>query len=239
MIARIAYMKQEAVARMWEASRADLADLAVFRRVREPPTSVSNDETGCGAYMWVDEECLVIAFRGTISARDVIANLDMELVPVEVGAIGAAVQRGYLYRHESLIDGIRAEVDRLERAHVITSIHCIGHSLGGVDASLCALLLLHPERGGSLPITVHTVGCPNVGNVEFSMWSKPRLVENLRIVHILDVVSYLPVLRWGVGRRINLLNMTGSKDLFYHSCDMYVWWLCGRRDWEIFFQHLV
>ena len=230
-----------------------------FLHVHDPPIYLASEDcSGCQAYMWVDGETLIIAFSGTQDHEDVMANLDVQLTPItqaeaEAEAEGCVmcrerpgVQRGFMRRHDSLSPRITDLILQMERDHVISRIVCTGHSLGGADAALCALLTILPtlkraeeaRKDVAVPVViVHTFGSPCIGNSEFSEWANAALGENLRIVHVLDVIAYLPLRRRAVGKRITLTNVhdKDAKDRWFwerliitfhfHMMEQYVVWM--------------
>ena len=277
-LSRIAYLDHDDVIDLWKDVRSDsmnspkMAELgfntpttrtalqiAFKGAVCEPVRIVAEKKSGCEAYMWVDEECLMITFSGTKDYRDILDNLDMQLIALKIkeqeideepkqykdqlpmGLEDAldkceipAVQRGFLRRNQSLVHKLRRAITKMEAEHVITSIHCTGHSLGGVDAALCALLMIAPTHiGARIPVSVHTFGSPRVGNDSFAEWADVALAENIRVVHFMDVVVYLPFFRAGVGTCIVLTyidkcdGMTPMDKammglLMFHTCEQYI-----------------
>jgi len=128
------------------------------------------------------KEGLVIAIKGTASAKDLLVDGEFLKRPFR----GSMVHEGFLYEH----DQIRKRLPRAELNSTIP-IYVTGHSLGGAVASLLAhsLKVDYPE----LDIRVATFGCPYVGDHAFSKAFNSALPVSLRIVHNYDIV---PRLNW-------------------------------------------
>jgi predicted lipase len=175
-------------------------------------------------------------------------NLDMQLIALDVECEHPrtstnqlppildthsvpAVQRGFLRRHTSLAKRLDKAIETMKSRHVVSSIRCTGHSLGGVDAVLCALLLIAPRH--RIPVSVHTFGSPRIGNTSFAAWADTVIEENIRVVHVMDLVCRLPLFRASVGTCV-LLTYIGTFEgftvfdkialgpLLFHTCEQYI-----------------
>ncbi|KAL3675238.1 hypothetical protein R1sor_025186 [Riccia sorocarpa] len=78
------------------------------------------------------------------------------------------------------------------------SITCIGHSLGGALATLCAYQIAEDEihktpSGSTIPITAFTFASPRVGNIAFEERLKSLGVKVLRIKCNQDIVPCFPL----------------------------------------------
>jgi hypothetical protein len=207
----------------------------LFERVSHPPHLLTdkNDQSGCDAYVWVDNETLVVAVRGTTDRLDVRADLRIQLDVFDDAEDDdddhdddddARVHRGFAAQYTAVRSRLDDYLGVLKRKHVISAIHCTGHSLGGAVAELCALGFDKDD----LPVTVHAIGPPRVGNHAFAAWACGRLEENIRVQHRLDIVTYLPWRRVHAGDEVSITRVRPASLLrptTFHSCDNYMAWV--------------
>ncbi|GAB4821565.1 hypothetical protein N2152v2_008611 [Parachlorella kessleri] len=74
-------------------------------------------------------------------------------------------------------------------------VMCVGHSLGGALATVCAVWA--PEQYPLAPVSLYTFGQPRVGNDEFVAHLNSVVGYTARVVHRLDVVPLVPLNRQG------------------------------------------
>jgi hypothetical protein len=258
---RVAYASHGDIVKSWKKeSPSQLgiplrATATLFERVSHPPhlltgggscsggrSGRSSGRSGCDAYVWVDNESLVVAVRGTTDRLDVMANLQLEAFvddddddwDADVGDGGAMVHRGFAAQYTAMRSKLYDHIDALKRRHVISAIHCTGHSLGGAVATLCALGFDKDD----LPVTLHAFGTPRVGNRAFAALARAgglggKLEENIRVQHKLDVVTYLPWHRVHVGDEVSITRVNPAYLLWpveFHSCDNYLAWVHDAAD---------
>lgn len=146
-----------------------------------------------------DDDCLIIAFRGTQQIQDWITDARFEFTYF----CGSRVHNGFHCAITSVIDKVVAAVAGSKKPLLIT-----GHSLGGALAVLCAYRLA--TKG--IPIAaVYTFGQPRVGDAAFvhSYNSTQDLgARTWRIVNEEDIVPRIP----GV-----LLGYRHCGQLMFHS----------------------
>jgi hypothetical protein len=154
---------------------------------------------------------IVVAWRGTISAREWLLDMKTEMVPFEIDASekkddGAMVAKGFhsIYtsknpktRHgeRSAREQVDGEIKRLvthfrdEHGEVVR-VTITGHSLGGALALLAArdVAAAHPD----VPVAAVTFSAPRVGNGAFRDGLASRGVRVLRVVVRGDVVPSVP-----------------------------------------------
>jgi len=99
------------------------------------------------------DDSLVIAFRGTNDAIDVMA--DIWAIPWKPAKIGAWVHRGFWLYLEPLVDWLDIEIHRYN-----LPVHLTGHSLGGAAACLFAAIC---ECRGLKVSSLTTFGAPRPG----------------------------------------------------------------------------
>eukprot|EP00192_Tetraselmis_astigmatica_P012282 CAMPEP_0117671388 /NCGR_PEP_ID=MMETSP0804-20121206/13305_1 /TAXON_ID=1074897 /ORGANISM="Tetraselmis astigmatica, Strain CCMP880" /LENGTH=384 /DNA_ID=CAMNT_0005479841 /DNA_START=170 /DNA_END=1324 /DNA_ORIENTATION=+ len=98
-----------------------------------------------------------------------------------------------------------------------------GHSLGGALASLCAVEMKTGNLlGGKVPVQVHlnTLGCPRVGNLNFTRFAAQVLDSSIRVTHSNDIVPSLPLQSMGfqhLSREVWLADITVDTEMFFSS----------------------
>lgn len=135
---------------------------------------------GTGAY----QGDILIATRGTSTMYDWLSNLN---IGVQKGPGGTPVHAGF---HE-VWKSLAAEIAGFVRGQNITTVHCVGHSLGG------ALATLNADHFSSLgtAVKLYTFGSPRVGDLFFSRSLSQRVgAENIyRVHHRADPVPKIPL----------------------------------------------
>lgn len=129
---------------------------------------------------------VLIGIRGTVTAVDWVTDALQGLHP---GPSGFAVHSGFLRTFESFEPVLR---DYLRRAHKNpTTIHIVGHSLGGALATLAADYL----AARSLDVKLYTFGSPRVGTNTFSeqLSSKVKPANMFRVSNQSDPVTMVPI----------------------------------------------
>lgn len=136
-------------------------------------TSANTDTVGfVGA--WTDPvtnvQDIVVAFRGSVSARNWIENLKFAKEPTPWPLNGdndCKVHTGFLDSYLDVQEIVRTAVSELLETNPKAKIVVTGHSLGGALSEICAADLksyLAPDANIEL-VTFHA---PRVGNVNFS-----------------------------------------------------------------------
>ncbi|MEK1939477.1 MAG: lipase family protein [Pseudomonas sp.] len=128
---------------------------------------------------------LLLAFRGTDITQDWLTDANCG---VQQGPSAWMVHAGFNETFKSF----REDLDRFMRGRKPTTIHCVGHSLGGALASLAAD---HISQSGVGGVKLYTFGAPRVGVAGFARNLTSKLgVENIhRVYHLADPVSMIPI----------------------------------------------
>lgn len=125
----------------------------------------------------------VILFRGTQSLGDWLTNLNITTSSTESGL---SVHDGFNKAFKSMLPQIKKQLDGLKNIH---TFHCIGHSLGGALATLCASWLQTRKKTTYL----YTYGSPRVGLQQFAKDITTKLNGNVyRVYHKTDPVPVIP-----------------------------------------------
>jgi len=142
-------------------------------------------ESDAQFYAVIQKDELVLSLRGSSSWEDVKTDIDVRRVPFFSGL----VHSGFLKQYQS-IESIILQL--VKETHVQT-ITCVGHSLGGALATLCALSVKNrfPEKY----IQCISFGSPRVGNQAFAQEFDCKVDKSVRVVNGQDIVTTRPY--WG------------------------------------------
>ena len=160
--------------------------------------------SGVQYYIGRQERSLLIAFRGTDSLKDVVADLRFwrKCIPYDNTATKIRVHTGFLNAYKSpevrqrILSSIPDDVDQ---------ITATGHSYGAALAVLCAVDLQYNYPDHYYEVALF--GCPRVGNKAFQKSYDKRVYKTLRIENGNDLVTKVPPVWLGfrhVGIRIHV-----------------------------------
>lgn len=131
--------------------------------------------------------CVVLAFRGTVSWRDIDSDLELwrtepcrKIMHVE----GALVHDGFADAYRRVArDCVAVLKDVLREGSDLT---VTGHSLGAAKAALCAL---HVSSALDLKnVRCVTFGLPGVGNAAFVSAFASTVTDSVRVAHVRDPI---------------------------------------------------
>lgn len=127
----------------------------------------------------------LVTFRGTDLLADWLTDANAGL---QVSKTGKIVHAGFNRTFAELAPQLKAFFTR----NSVTTIHCVGHSLGGALATLAADYF---ETLGIAKTKLYTIGAPRVGLKPFASKITTTLAqENIfRLHHENDFVSHVPV----------------------------------------------
>ncbi|MEQ1597114.1 MAG: lipase family protein [Casimicrobium sp.] len=136
---------------------------------------------GVGAYK---NEALV-ALRGTDIVPDWLTDAT---IGVSSGPTGTPVHMGFNSTYQSFATEIQAYF----KSHRPTTIHCVGHSLGGALATLAADYL---SANTGATVELYTFGSPRTGGPAFARGVSERLTSTRihRVYHPADPVPMVPL----------------------------------------------
>lgn len=177
--------------------------------VSSEPLFVRSERTDAEMYVFtLYDNYLVVAFRGTESAKDLTYDLDVRQVsPLayddqlahwkidEEKGLDIAVQQGFIFQYLSLLPSLRKAIKTVLKANPrVTHVLTTGHSLGGALAYLFAALDSQwvLESHGLKTTTAVTFGAPRVGNSAFACLLAERVAEHRRYVNGHDPVPSVP-----------------------------------------------
>lgn len=127
-----------------------------------------------------------VAFKGTASLYDALTDIN---VGVRSSHTGHAVHQGFYYAFDSVRQDLMRFVSGLKG---VTTLHCVGHSLGGAIATLAADYIRH--AGTVSTVRLYTFGSPRIGQDMFVAKCTERVrSENMyRVYHKTDPVPMVP-----------------------------------------------
>jgi triacylglycerol lipase len=127
-----------------------------------------------------------VAFKGTAGLYDALTDLN---TGVRACHTGTSVHQGFYYAFESVYQELNQFLRGLKG---VTTIHCVGHSLGGAIATLAADWI--KSTGAVAQVNLYTFGSPRVGLEMFAKKCTTRLVaDNIyRVYHKTDPVPMVP-----------------------------------------------
>jgi len=137
-------------------------------------------------YVIENENSLIIAFRGTKSDLDWIADLkvEQELFPFAMNS--GSVHSGFLSIYKSCREGL---LDIVKERAANKKVYITGHSLGG---SLATLFGFELAMTNLCTPNVYSFGAPKVGNKGFKEKYDEFVRRSIRFVNIYDVVPLSP-----------------------------------------------
>ncbi|KAF2458542.1 Alpha/Beta hydrolase protein [Lineolata rhizophorae] len=148
--------------------------------------SLITDVTG---YVAVDHtNCLiVVAFRGSRSVRNFLADINFVQVPTDICATCTA-HKGFWVSWLEARDGVLDAVEGAADENPSYKVVAVGHSLGGAIASFAAAQL----RNDGYDTALYTYGSPRIGGSEIADFITNQPGGNYRVTHYNDPVPRLP-----------------------------------------------
>jgi hypothetical protein len=166
--------------------------------------SFTGETTGMGGFVAVDpaRQAIVVAFKGSNSLRNWLANVLFGLSPCTNLAKNCKVHTGFQAAWAEISPAVLSALKSARAAHPTYSVIATGHSLGGAVANLFAATVRASSSSSPLPVTVYTYGSPRLGNdalVNFidAQTATGNLGKEYRVTHVGDPVPNLPPLLFG------------------------------------------
>jgi len=140
--------------------------------------------TGKGIYA----KDIAITFRGTDNRiRDALTDASISTITSDNGS---AAHMGFVRTFQSIKPKLEQAIDEAIKQGNTGTIHCVGHSLGGALAHLCAIWV--KARFGKR-VCLYTFGAPRVGHKSFAIKSTASIDQIFRCIHNTDPVPMLPI----------------------------------------------
>lgn len=132
-------------------------------------------------------DSIIIAFRGTQSNPDWIADADIVEHPFPYDSKNALVHGGFLSIYESCREQLLSKLYSLPSQK---KLYITGHSLGAALAVLHSLDVY--ENNSFKQIALFTLAGPRVGNREFTTKYNRKIKNSIRFVNTNDIIPLLP-----------------------------------------------
>lgn len=171
----------------------------------------------------VEEDQIVISFRGTHNIFDWLDDFDIIKVPYP-GVSGGEVHQGFYTAWKELKAGVMNATTILmdKYNNTETPLLITGHSLGAAIAQLAAIDLrgYANSTGNDCEINLYTYGSPRWGNLIMANYFSYQIDENWRVVNHHDVVPTVPFEKSGYHHTWTEVWYTEYKpDLKYKICN--------------------
>lgn len=138
-------------------------------------------------YIIKSPEHVIIAFRGSHSHLDWIADAEVAQVPFPFLENAGKTHRGFTGIYSSCRDNILSQIESLPPS---LPLYVTGHSLGAALSILAVLDIAantHHKHAG-----MYNFGCPRVGNLRFVFNYDARVKKSIRIANIHDIAPNFP-----------------------------------------------
>ncbi|VDN20150.1 unnamed protein product [Gongylonema pulchrum] len=163
--------------------------------VRQDTVLCDHFHDKCWYYISESPNYIVVAFRGTRSKLQLIAEILASMTEPKAKFIGGgSVQRYFHSAFESVWPDMWHSLRKLTRGNVTRPVLFTGHSLGGALASLASTKFAYfcYRRGVDVDIRLVTFGEPRPGNRNFAFVHDALVPNSFRIVHQGDLIPHLP-----------------------------------------------
>ncbi|WP_062270037.1 lipase family protein [Endozoicomonas arenosclerae] len=171
-----------------------------------------------------------IILRGTATGYDVLTDLNAGFSS-SVG--GNTVHLGFNNTFKSIRPQLEQFFDRQKTP--ITTIHCIGHSLGGALASLAAEWAMQTRRASQ--VNLYTFGCPRVGLEGFVRRFEDKMQGGniFRVYHRTDPIPMVPIWPFMHLQEDGIYSIPSPGQFIspeYHKMAQYINSV-GSKSWEV------
>lgn len=167
------------------------------------PQYYEGDYNDCEFYSCVDKNRnLLIIFRGTESARDILTDLNASRSKLTIPNIK---EKKFPYVHSGFkrqFDSVKSKLDKVINSFITNkgyfnkkTITFGGHSLGGALATISSLYYYHQFKYYNVNVNCVTLGSPRVGGSGFCKLFDNTINNSYRFVNKNDIVTMIPT-RW-------------------------------------------
>lgn len=130
----------------------------------------------------------VLAFRGSSSARNWVANLDFIKVQVDL-CPGCRAHQGFWRSWQEARTGVMAALSSAAQSYPSFKVVVVGHSLGGAIAPFAATEI----RNTGVTVDLYTYGAPRIAGSSLSNYiTNQNRGGNFRVTHTDDPIPRLP-----------------------------------------------
>ncbi|KAI8323419.1 alpha/beta-hydrolase [Martensiomyces pterosporus] len=135
---------------------------------------------------------IIVAFRGTTTISDFVADAKFGLTDWKGARNGAKVHTGFNKSYRSVGEPIKGMVLALLTTYRDYKVVFVGHSLGGAQASLAAADFVYANPKIQDRIFLYTYGQPRTGNSDFAGWMNKQPFKKYRTTYKADIISQSP-----------------------------------------------
>ncbi len=138
----------------------------------------------------LDDNTIVVAFRGSESTANWISDITANLVDYPLCA-NCQVHKGFYETEQASIVDVLTEVSRLKESMQLATVIITGHSLGAALATYTAVDL---QEAGVSNVWLINFGSPRCGNEQFADWCSNTALEGhiMRVTHHKDMAVHYP-----------------------------------------------
>uniref|UniRef100_A0A7E4VNW0 Lipase_3 domain-containing protein n=1 Tax=Panagrellus redivivus TaxID=6233 RepID=A0A7E4VNW0_PANRE len=183
----------------------------LIKRVTIPCDFLGNE---CWAYIAKSEEWIIMAIRGTVEIKQLLAEVaESAIAPKVEFPAGGNVQHYFYTSFDDLWDGanFRGIIQNLKKDNPNYKILFTGHSFGGAVASLASAMFVHENlnlKNLTKSVFSITFGQPRVGNHAYAIAHDKLVPNSWRIVHRKDIVPHIPLCLSFMGHCTTGFNLT-------------------------------
>ncbi|KAK0739632.1 Alpha/Beta hydrolase protein [Apiosordaria backusii] len=131
---------------------------------------------------------IVLAFRGSVSTRNWVADFIFVQVPCDF-TFGCLVHTGFLASWAEVKSRAMAAVIAARKANPTFKVSVTGYSLGAAVGTIAAAEI---RRSLKIPVDLITFGSPRVGNNAFAKFVTAQAGAEYRLTHANDPITRLP-----------------------------------------------
>ncbi|CAM4455326.1 lipase family protein [Paenibacillus tarimensis] len=173
------------------------------------------DLIGSFGFVLESEDTVIVAFRGTVTVSDWMADLNAKQVKYRPVRDGGATHAGFTAIYMSMRDQLRKSLAPLIDGR---QLYVTGHSLGGALAALAAPDIAANTSGR--PPVVYTFGAPRTGDPAFARMFNRSIPHMHRVYNTRDIVPHVPPFVCKIPRSEKLyyyVHVKGGRMLSFHN----------------------
>ncbi|KAI9506181.1 Alpha/Beta hydrolase protein, partial [Coemansia spiralis] len=135
---------------------------------------------------------IVISFRGSADSNDWVQDSEFSFEPWPSHFPGSMVHYGFLTAYRAVAGKVAKTVIALAKRYPSYKLVFTGHSLGGAEAVLCAVDVLHQKPEFKHRVHIYTYGMPRIGNQAWADSVNGLGIPIYRVIYENDLVPHIP-----------------------------------------------
>jgi predicted lipase len=201
LLSNIVYYKQEEFALKTKKIFTEYAYTVSNHTFTDENSGLYKIEDLVYGVFYIDNN-IIVSFKGSSSVNDFLVDIDF--IPMQFACdydedgdsktdytikIPGKVHKG-AYNLLFKNDKYKQILDKIKEYKPTSKIYIVGHSLGGMLATLfCSFLLeYYKQKGVTRPSRLVTFGCPKIGDSEFA-----KGIDSIRVVNDNDIIPKVPL----------------------------------------------